>query len=326
MKQKSSLLIGAIVFLLGSCIETDEVEDTISSISIVPPENVTIVNEGNFAKVLGQEALLQVEAKSDLGGTFIAAAQNLTWSSSDPSIVSVSAEGMVIAVGIGTATISVTFSAENTTPISDDVEISVAGDEDAIALIEITSPDNLLIISPSDEILLSGRSLTATGVEVSISTNLVWSSSDVTVATVTQEGLVTAIADGEVRITAVMDEVSGFIDLIVGTATALTRTANFEGLSGYSASGDAVLEMDSIGSITLRFANNFMVQNGPGLFVYLSNSSNQITGAVELGALKEASGAQNYFVPGEVGLNDFDHIVIYCKPFGVGFGTAPLSD
>ena len=96
--------------------------------------------------------------------------------------------------------------------------------------------------------------------------------------------------------------------------------------TGYEFSGDAVLATNSNGSLTLQLANNFKAENGPGLNVYLSNSSNGITGAVELGELKSIEGSQEYDVPSNVALNSYDHIVIYCKPFGVAFGTAKLSN
>lgn len=327
MKQKNLLFISGILLMLGSCIGTDEVEDTISSISIVPPSNVTLVNEGNFAKVLGQEVLLIVEAKSDLGGTFIASPDNLTWSSSDESIATVSNEGMVTAVGVGSATLSVTFISEVSVPVTESIEVSVAANADDVVLIEITTPDNLLVIMPGDELALSGRSLNAAGTEVSGSSlQLEWSSSNNDVATVTQEGSVTAVADGEVRIIASSDDATGFIDLTVADVSSLTRTAEFRGLSGYDASGDVVLEVGNNGKITLKMSSNFMAQNGPGLYVYLSNDGGNISGGVELDKLKSTSGSQEYDVPINVTLKQYDHIVLYCKPFGVGFGTAKLSN
>ncbi len=327
MKQNNLLLQVWITLVLAGCVGADEVQDTISSINILPPENVTLVNDGNFAKVLGQEALLLVEAKSDLGGSFIATPENLTWASSDEAVATISEEGMVSAVGVGNATISVIFMSDFSAAVTDAIEVSVAGDPNDVVLVEITTPDNLLVITPGDELELTGRLLNAEGAEVSVDViNLIWSSSNSEVATITQKGVVTAIADGEVRITVISGNASGFIDLMVASATSLIRTAEFKGLSGYEVSGDAVLEVGSNGKITLKISSNFMSQNGPGLYVYLSDNGGSITGGVELGKLKSIAGSQEYDVPFNVTLNRYDHIVLYCKPFGVGFGTAKLSD
>ena len=327
MKYKPLYLFLAIALSMAGCIGTDEVQDTISSIDILPPENATVVNDGNFAKVVGQEASLQVEAKSDLGGTFIAEPSNITWNSDNPAVASVSEEGVVSAIGVGTANITATFTSDDGIVLSDEISVSVAGNENAIVLIEVSSDNGLTVIAPGEELQLNGVALNASGIQVPSGSELLeWTSSDENVATVDQEGLVTGVSNGEVTITVSGSEANGSIDLVVGESSTLTRTASFQGLSGYSTSGDATLETNSDGALTLRFAENFKAQNGPGLYVYLSNSPSQITGAIELDKLARTEGAQTYIVPANVGLTDFNHIVLYCKPFGVGFGTAPLSD
>jgi hypothetical protein len=74
-----------------------------------------------------------------------------------------------------------------------------------------------------------------------------------------------------------------------------------------------------------------MVTNGPDLHVYLAAGS-QPTGRddlgehVDLGALKGNIGDQNYTIPPDLGLEDYQSVVIYCVPFHVVFSTASLVE
>jgi Electron transfer DM13 len=89
-----------------------------------------------------------------------------------------------------------------------------------------------------------------------------------------------------------------------------------------------IYELDD-GSNVLRF-ENFEVTNGPDLRVYLvpngnPESSGDITGYVELGALKGNIGDQNYEIPDDVDISEYGSVVIYCDPFSVIFSVATLS-
>jgi hypothetical protein len=46
---------------------------------------------------------------------------------------------------------------------------------------------------------------------------------------------------------------------------------------------------------------------------------------VELGSLKGNVGDQNYDVPTETDLSKYRAVTVWCRRFGVNFGTAPLS-
>jgi hypothetical protein len=48
-------------------------------------------------------------------------------------------------------------------------------------------------------------------------------------------------------------------------------------------------------------------------------------GFIPLGALKGTSGDQNYEVPAHVDLSKYQAVTIWCRRFGVNFGTAPLN-
>jgi hypothetical protein len=95
-------------------------------------------------------------------------------------------------------------------------------------------------------------------------------------------------------------------------------------------SGSAIIYELPEGDRILRF-EDFMVTNGPDLHVYLAAGS-QPTGRddlgehVDLGALKGNIGDQNYEIPTDLGLEEYQSVVIYCVPFHVVFSTAALVE
>ena len=77
---------------------------------------------------------------------------------------------------------------------------------------------------------------------------------------------------------------------------------------------------------------NFRTSNGPDVHVYLvaardvaDNETVKRTGFVDLGSIKGNEGDQNYDVPADVDLARYRAATIWCKRFGVNFGTAPLN-
>ena len=76
----------------------------------------------------------------------------------------------------------------------------------------------------------------------------------------------------------------------------------------------------------------FETSNGPDVQVYLvaaadatNNETVTTAGFIHLGALKGNIGDQNYDVPANVDLTKYQSVTIWCRRFGVNFGTAPLS-
>ena len=90
-------------------------------------------------------------------------------------------------------------------------------------------------------------------------------------------------------------------------------------------SGGARLVEDADGRLTLTL-EDFSVQNGPDLFVYVSpDAAGWTEEAVNLGALKATDGTFSYEIPAEVSAEDIASAVIWCKAFGVLFASAPLG-
>ncbi|MEM7093283.1 MAG: DM13 domain-containing protein [Actinomycetota bacterium] len=97
--------------------------------------------------------------------------------------------------------------------------------------------------------------------------------------------------------------------------------------------GQGTANVISDGTLTfLRFEDDFAIDNGPDLNVYLVRGVGAEGPAgqfdddfVDLGDLKGNIGAQNYEVPADVDITEFDTVVIWCVRFGVAFNAADLS-
>jgi hypothetical protein len=91
----------------------------------------------------------------------------------------------------------------------------------------------------------------------------------------------------------------------------------------HDAQGDAYTIPLEDGSDVLRL-ENFKSTNGPDLYVYLSTDKSA-SEFINLGKLKASSGNQNYEIPNEVDLTEYNKVLIWCKAFGVLFGSAEIS-
>ena len=121
--------------------------------------------------------------------------RNVIWSSSDPSIVSVTQEGALTAVGIGTATVTVTTEDGGYTG---SCSVTVTG-----ISVESVSLDHTILTIAKD----ATAQLTATVLPENASNPAVtWSSSDETIATVSEDGIVTGIKAGSATITVTTED------------------------------------------------------------------------------------------------------------------------
>lgn len=123
------------------------------------------------------------------------ATAGVEWKSGDTSVATVSGDGVVTAVKAGTTTITVSVIGQPT--IQATCTITVKGGSTEVAITKLT-------LTPTTAELKEGEELTLTyRIEPSNATNkeLIWSSSDETVATVDRKGKVTAIKAGTTTIT-----------------------------------------------------------------------------------------------------------------------------
>jgi hypothetical protein len=109
-------------------------------------------------------------------------------------------------------------------------------------------------------------------------------------------------------------------------------TGSFSGIV-HKTSGKAIILRTADGGHVLRL-EDFNTSNGPDVRVYLvkgSNASNSdfikagSANFVDLGALKGNVGNQNYPIPANVNLDDYNSVSIWCRRFAVNFGAAALT-
>ena len=95
----------------------------------------------------------------------------------------------------------------------------------------------------------------------------------------------------------------------------------------HKGSGNATVYRLDDGSLVLRL-EDLNVTNGPDLRVLLMvdpEGEDKDQGYIELGKLKGNIGNQNYPIPDDTVVSDYNAVMIYCKPFHVVFSTAPLQ-
>lgn len=164
---------------------------------------------------------------------------------------------------------------------------------------------------------------------VRVDSDISWSSSDNNVITINASGLATGISQGTALIRAASGAAQDSLAITVGAATNIAdgvRRGSFRGLRQYTVNGSFTLVEDG-DNLELTFSSDFTTSSGPGLFVYLSNSSARTNGGIEVGSLKQNIGAQSYSISRSMaGLDTYDHVIIYCKPFRLAFGTGEFDN
>jgi len=158
---------------------------------------------------------------------------------------------------------------------------------------------------------------------------ITWDSSDPSVIDVEENGLITAYQAGTTTITAMANGVVEELILTAGDSTVETSVSQRTGVlktgSSYPLDGDVTLVDLNNGDLRLELEDNFNTTSAlPGLFVYLSNNPSTINDAYEIGEVTQFKGAQNYNIK-DVGLNDFNYVLFFCKPFRVRVGDAELD-
>ena len=115
--------------------------------------------------------------------------RTVTWSSSDPSIATVDENGTVTAIAKGEAIIT----AESADGVKAECKVTV---EKKVAAIELSESEKTVFVGDTFTITATVKP------EDAFNRTVTWSSSDPSIATVDENGTVTAIAEGEAIITA----------------------------------------------------------------------------------------------------------------------------
>ena len=160
----------------------------------------------------------------------------------------------------------------------------------------------------------------------------IWKSSNSNVVSIEQNG--TAFAENEgiatISVEYVTEEklVIDSINIGVGEETVIVntgRSGTIKTTSSYRLQGDFNIEENGSGGIIINFAENFDASTAlPGLYLYLTNNKNTVSGAKVIQKVTVFNGAHSIEVE-DVGINDYSHILYFCKPFNVKVGDGEIE-
>ena len=185
--------------------------------------SVTVSPASATLTALGETTRLTAEVRDQNGQVMAGAA--VAWASSDALVAGVDASGLVTAAANGSATITATAGAASGT-----AAVTVTQQVSAVAV----SPAADTLVAFGDTVRLIAEATDANGHAVTAVTEFAWRSSDESVATADDSGLVTALANGTATITAAAGEASG------GAAVTVMQTPDSVAVSPAAATIAAV--------------------------------------------------------------------------------------
>ncbi len=195
---------------------------SLRQITVTPPPGTEVLTS------VGQTAQYTATG-SYQQGTHPVTTQNITssvtWSSSNSSVASVTSTGVVSAVGSGTSTITATGNGQNgMLSASSNVTVSLStttGSNRTLSSVTIVPGSQIVThIGETNQYLAIGT-FTSAPTTQDLTSQVTWSSSDVSVARIDATGLATSAGFGITTITAIYTPAPG------GTQSITTATATF---------------------------------------------------------------------------------------------------
>lgn len=311
MLSGNNIIIYPLVALaLSGCIQTEIIPDflvpeitiTPASISLLPGETYQI--NAVYTDQLGENQFNLIQ-----------------WESRSPSIVSVSSSGIASALVPGQTWILATAPGG----ITDSVLVTVPSNSNEVANVVILTTQNVLEAGAKLQLVAGAYNTNNQEIPASV---VIWSSSNPNILTIDNDGIATGVQAGTVMVSASVEGVTSLALLIqVISPGGQSRTGMFSGNAGYAVSGTATLQQTGA-SLSLKLESDFMSSNGPQLGVFLATTASgslNSQNSRKLSNLTSNTGTQTYNVPSDIGLTDYNYVVIYCIPFNVRFGTAQLN-
>jgi len=170
---------------------------TVASVAVSP-------NPASAA--VGQKARLTATVNDATGG--VLTGRTITWTSGNPAVATVSANGLVTAVSVGTATISAATGGVSGTAQFQSTTVAAAS-----VSVSPTAPN----VRVGEDVQLTVTAMDASG-NVLASRVPTWSSSNPIVATVSSSGRVTGVSKGTATVTASVDGKSAPASVSVANA------------------------------------------------------------------------------------------------------------
>ena len=266
--------------------QTTKPTATLTSISVASTGAATSVAAG---------ATLQLTATGHYSDGTTATLTSVSWASSDGTLASLSVSGMLTALKAGSVTVTATKGA-----VSGNMVINVT--QATLSSIAVSGGSSLAAGSTEQLTAQGTYSDSTTG---SLTTQATWQSSDATVATVSNSGLLTALQAGSVTVTATMGSVSGTASVVVNAVSVSSITispALFSIASGQNQqlTAQAVYPDGTSQDVTSQVtwsssATNVATVSGTGLVSGVSAGTSTITatlGSVSRTAVATVTAAQ----------------------------------
>ncbi len=247
---------------------------------------------------------------------------DINWLSSNPAIAIIDQTGLISAIEKGQTSVLCFVPGEDTMSIS----VNVVEDVNDVAKVVVTGDSKSVKLGETLQLVAQG--FNTEDVKVQSNNGIVWNSSDVSIASVSDSGLVTALSDGLITITATIDGiVSEPYPLIVGF---VARLGVFMDANGYNTSGMATLFIDSSGDLILELSSDFQTSFALGTFLYMANSTTgSVVGAqgLEVSEISGNGGATFNLsqIDSNITIDDYQYVILLCKPFSITFGSAELN-
>lgn len=309
--QKQVLWLAILGMCLIGCVGTDYIT---APINLIPPR--VVVAPATKAVQVGATATFQASYYDSLGR--LATGVAFQWASSAPSIASIDANGQAMGHQPGQAQIVATVHGVSSGP----AVLTVVADPNQVATVTVTPDSGRINTGESFQFTAASFNLNGTPLTGRTYT---WQTSNATIATVDQTGKALALAPGSVEITASTGGVTGrpAVLYVFGRSRQGTFVKN-PGQS-HDIRGTAVLQEQAGGGLVLSFGSDFSTSSGPGVTVFLSSTNAVTSSSLNLGLVKQYSGAQSYTIPSGVQLTTYTWVVVHCVPVNVTFGYAQLQ-
>ena len=183
------------------------------------PTAMAVTPDTLVLTALGQTAQLAAEVQDQIGRVMEGVL--VFWSSADTAVAAVDSAGLVTAIGGGSATI-----------------VATAGEISGTAAVTVMQSAGSIVVSPradtvalGDTLRLAAEALDSNGHAVA-GAEFRWSSSDPSVATVDDSGLVRGQAEGKAAITAAAGGVEGASEITVANPDRAALVALYEATDG----------------------------------------------------------------------------------------------
>ena len=171
-------------------------------VTCAPPASVANVAVTPSAPSVERGATVQLSAVTRDSSANVLGGRAVTWSSSATSVATVSGSGLVTGVAAGSATITATSEGKSGTSA---VTVTVPAPP-AVATVTVTPPSSSLQQGNSVQLTATTRDASGT---VLTGRAIAWSTSAPSIATISGEGLVTAVGPGTATLTATSEGRSG---------------------------------------------------------------------------------------------------------------------